>query len=59
MNIGARVMKPSRFKEASTWASFSAGFAALSSVPVFAPYAIPAAAVCAAIGIFLREGNAK
>jgi len=50
-------MKTSRFKEASTWASLSAAFAALSSVAVFAPYSVPAAAKCAAIGVFLREGE--
>ena len=52
-------MKPSRFKEASTWASLSGAFAALSAVPVFAPYTVPAAAICAAIGVFLREGNSQ
>ena len=50
-------MKTSRFKEASTWASLSGAFAALSSVPVFAPYSVPAAAICAAIGVLLREGE--
>lgn len=50
-------MKSSRFKEASTWASLSAALAALSTVPVFAPYTVPAAAVCAAVGVFLREGK--
>jgi hypothetical protein len=50
-------MKTTRLKEASTWASLAAGFAALSSIPVFAPYAMPATAICTAIGIFLREGN--
>lgn len=50
-------MKTSRFKEASTWASISAALAALSSVPVFATYTVPAAAICAAIGVFLREGK--
>lgn len=53
------MMKKSRWNEASTWASMSAAFAALSSVPIFAPYALPASAVTAAIGIFLREGNAN
>ena len=38
-------MKSSRFKEASTWASLSGAFAALSTVPVFAPYTVPAAAI--------------
>jgi hypothetical protein len=52
-------MKSSRFKEASTWASLSGAFAALSTVPMFAPYTVPAAAICAAIGVFLREGNAQ
>ena len=37
--------------------SISAAFAALSSVPVFAPYTVPAAAICAAIGVLLREGE--
>ena len=50
-------MKTSRFKEASTWASISAALAALSSVPVFATYTVPAAAICAAIGVLLREGE--
>jgi len=50
-------MKTSRFKEASTWASLAAGFAALSSIPVFAVYTMPATAICTAIGIFLREGG--
>ena len=50
-------MKTSRLKEASTWASISAALAALSSVPVFATYTVPAAAICAAIGVFLREGK--
>ena len=49
-------MKSSRLKEASTWASLSGAFAALSSVPVFATYTVPAAAICAAIGVLLREG---
>lgn len=50
-------MKKSRWHEASTWASLSGAFAALSTVPVFAPYAVPASAICAAVGVFLREGN--
>lgn len=50
-------MKKSRFAEASTWASISAALAALASVPVFAPYAVPASAIAAAIGILLREGG--
>lgn len=48
-----------RLKEPSTYASLSAACAALSGVPVLAPYAVPISAVCAAIGIFLREGNTK
>ena len=52
-----RKLKTSRFKEASTWASLSAALAALSSVPVFATYTVPAAAICAAIGVLLREGE--
>ena len=52
-------MKTSRFKEASTWASLSAALAALSSVPVFAPYSVPAAAICAAIGVFCAKAKNK
>jgi len=38
-----------RLKEASTWASLSAASAALASVPLFAPHALTASAVFAAI----------
>ena len=50
-------MKSSRFKEASTWASLSGAFAALSTVPVFVFYTVPVAAICVAIGVFLCEAN--
>ena len=46
-----------RLKEPSTWASISAALAALSSVPIFAPYALPLSAVAAAAGILLKEGG--
>ena len=46
-----------RLKEASTWASLSAASAALASVPLFAPYALTASAVFAAIGILMRENG--
>ena len=48
-----------RLKEASTYASLSAASAALASVPVFAPHALTASAVFAAIGILLQENNKK
>lgn len=53
-----RKPKP-RWLEPSTWASISAALAALSTVPIFAQYSIPASAAAAAIGILLREGNAE
>ena len=46
-----------RLKEASTYASLSAACAALASVPVFAPHALTASAVFAAIGILMKEGD--
>jgi len=49
----------SRLKEPSTYASLSAASAALASVPVFAPHALTASAVFAAIGILLQENNKK
>jgi hypothetical protein len=48
-----------RFKEASTWASLSAASAALASVPLFAPHALTASAVFAAIGVLMKENNKK
>ena len=46
-----------RLKEPSTWASLSAASAALASVPLFAPHALTASAVFAAIGILMRENG--
>ena len=48
-----------RLREPSTYASLSAASAALASVPVFAPHALTASAVFAAIGILLQESKNK
>jgi len=48
-----------RLREPSTYASLSAASAALASVPLFAPHALTASAVFAAIGILLQESNKK
>lgn len=58
LNLGG-VMKYiiARLKEGSTWASLSAASAALASVPAFAPHALTASAVFAAIGILMRENG--
>ena len=52
------VKKPSRFKESSTWASFTGLLATLCSVfPAAVPVLAPAAAVTGFIGFWLREGK--
>ena len=57
LKLGCVMYLLKRLKEPSTWASLSAASAALASVPVFAPHALTASAVFAAIGILMRENG--
>ena len=56
--IAGAIKKPSRFKEPSTWASFTGVLATLCTVfPAAAPVLAPAAALTGFVGFLLREGK--